>query len=466
MRRSRVADAGTHRSDAFVFFGATGDLSRKQIYPALAGLTAAGELDMPVIAVARALDSADGIRALIKDSLMAHDAFDQATFDRLSARIVFVPGDYADPDTFQRLRAALGSARHPLHYLAIPPSLFRTVIKGIDAIGQARTARVIVEKPFGRSLETARELNRALHVAFDESSIFRIDHYLGKEPVQNLLYFRFANTFLEPVWNGRYIERVTVTMSEKFGVNGRGAFYDSVGAVRDVVQNHLLQITALAAMEPPKDDTLEAMREARTAVLEAVSPLTKDDVVFGQYRGYLDEPGVEPGSTVETFASVTLHINTPRWQGVPFVLRTGKCLNETVSEVTAEFREPATHVFFDTDDAARNAITFRLSPDVYTAIDARAKVPGEAMRGERTTLVARAADGHDGHTHGPAMPPYQRLIGDALEGDRTLFTTERGINAAWRIVDPIVNAGIPVRAYAPGASVETIERTLFFSTGG
>ena len=435
------------KSDAFVFFGATGDLGKKQIYPALAGLTAVGQLDIPVIAVARSLDSVEAFREIIRESLKAHGAFDPVVFDRLFSRIVFVPGDYTDPDTFRRLKDALGPATRPLHYLAIPPSLFETVIKGIDAIGAARNARVIVEKPFGRSLETAQELNRTLHAAFDETAIFRIDHYLGKEPVQNLLYFRFANTFLEPVWNARFISRVTVTMSEEFGVRGRGAFYEEVGAVRDVVQNHLLQIAALAAMEPPADERLDSLREARTAVLEAVAPLAPADVVFGQYRGYKDEPGVAPASTVETFAAVRLHINTPRWRGVPFVLRAGKCLDRSMSEVTAVFREPPTHVFSGTDTAEPNRVTFRLSPEVFTAVDARAKVPGEEMRGECISLIARP----DGRAHGPGVAPYERLIGDALEGDRTLFTTERGVDAAWRIVDPVVNAGIPVVTYEPGS---------------
>lgn len=439
------------KSDAFVFFGATGDLGKKQIYPALAGLTADGQLEIPIIAVARSLDGVDALRPIVRESLKAHGNFADEVFRRLMARIVFVPGDYTDADTFRRLKAALGGARRPLHYLAIPPSLFETVIKGIQSIGAAKTGRVIVEKPFGRSLETAQALNKTLHAAFDEDAVFRIDHYLGKEPVQNLLYFRFANTFLEPVWNAQFIKRVTVTMSEEFGVNGRGAFYEEVGAVRDVVQNHLLQIAALAAMEPPANQSIDALREARTAVLEAVSPLTPADVKFGQYRGYLDEPGVAANSTVETFAEVRLHINTPRWRDVPFVLRAGKCLDKTMSEVTAEFREPAAHVFSDTDTADPNCVTFRLSPEVYTAIQARAKVPGEEMCGERTTLIARASEGHEGHTHGGDVPPYERLIGDALEGDRTLFTTERGINAAWRIVDPVVNAGVPVVIYEPGS---------------
>ncbi len=442
---------GIITSDAFVFFGATGDLGRKQIYPALAGLTADGQLEIPVIAVARSLDGADALRDIIRQSLAANGNFTDEVFERLMARIVFVPGDYTDPDTFRRLKLALGDAERPLHYLAIPPSLFETVIKGIASIGASKTGGVIVEKPFGRSLETAQALNRTLHEAFDESAIFRIDHYLGKEPVQNLLYFRFANIFLEPVWNAKYISRVTVTMSEAFGVNGRGAFYEEVGAVRDVVQNHLLQIAALVAMEPPLDPSIDSLREARTAVLEAVSPLTPADVIFGQYRGYLDEQGVAPDSTVETFASVTLQINTPRWDGVPFVLRAGKSLDKSMSEVTAEFRDPPNNVFGETDDADENEVTFRLSPEVYTAISARAKVPGDEMRGERTTLIARASEGHEGHTHGGDVPPYERLIGDALEGDRTLFTTERGINAAWRIVDPVVNAGIPVAAYACGS---------------
>jgi len=435
------------KSDAFVFFGATGDLGKKQIYPALAGLTKAGQLEIPVVAVARSLDSVAAFRDIIRGSLEAHGDFDAALFERLFSKIVFVPGDYTDPDTFRRLKDALGPAKRPLHYLAIPPIMFETVIRGIDKIGAAKNARVIVEKPFGRSLETAEELNRTLHAAFEEDSIFRIDHYLGKEPVQNLLYSRFANTFLEPVWNARYIERVTVTMIEEFGVRGRGAFYEEVGAVRDVVQNHLLQIAALVAMEPPNDQSLDALRESRTAVLEAVSPLTPDDVVFGQYRGYRDEPGVAPNSTVETFAAVRLNINTPRWRGVPFVLKTGKCLDTSMSEVTATFREPETHVFIESDNAQPNRVVFRLSPDVFTAIDARAKVPGEEMTGECISLVARP----DAKTHGPGVAPYERLIGDALEGDRTLFTTERGINAAWRIVDPVVNAGIPVATYEPGS---------------
>ena len=452
MTTSAVSKPGIIKSDAFVFFGATGDLGKKQIYPALAGLIADRQLEIPVIAVARSLDGVDALRVIVHDSLKAHgNDFTDEVFARLMSRIVFVPGDYTDPETFRRLKAALGGATRPLHYLAIPPSLFETVIKGIDAIGAAKNARVIVEKPFGRSLETAQALNDTLHEAFDEDAIFRIDHYLGKEPVQNLLYFRFANTFLEPVWSGQFIKRVTVTMSEEFGVKGRGAFYEEVGAVRDVVQNHLLQIAGLVAMEPPVDRTIEGLREARTAVLEAVSPLTPEDVTLGQYRGYLAEPGVAPHSTVETFASVRLHINTPRWQGVPFVLRTGKCLGKTMSEVTATFREPASHVFSDTDTAEPNCVRFRLSPEVYTAIEARAKVPGEEKRGERATMIARASDGHEGHTHGGDVPPYERLIGDALEGDRTLFTTERGINAAWRIVDPIVNAGIPVAIYEPGS---------------
>jgi glucose-6-phosphate 1-dehydrogenase len=449
--------SATIRSDALVFFGATGDLGKKQIYPALAGLTADGQLDIPVIAVARSLDGLNGrsgleaLRQILRDSLSAKGGFSDEVFERLMSRIVFVPGDYTDPDTFRRLKVALGGAERPLHYLAIPPSLFETVINGIASIGAAATGRVIVEKPFGRSLETAQALNRTMHAAFDESAVFRIDHYLGKEPVQNLLYFRFANTFLEPVWNAQYIKRVTVTMAEKFGVNGRGAFYEEVGAVRDVVQNHLLQIAALVAMEPPVDQSLDALREARTQVLEAVAPLRPEDVVFGQYRGYLNEPGVAPNSTVETFASVRLRIDTPRWRGVPFTLRAGKALDQTMSEVTAELTEPHADVFSETETSDPNCVTFRLSPEVYTSIKARTKMPGDQMCGENISLIARGSEGHEGHAHGPEIPPYERLIGDALDGDRTLFTTERGINAAWRIVDPVVNAGIPVVIYEPGS---------------
>jgi glucose-6-phosphate 1-dehydrogenase len=439
------------RADAFVFFGATGDLAKKQIYPALAGLTAAGQLDMPVIGVARRLQHGDELKELARASLKAHGHYDAGVFERLASRLIFVAGDYEDDGTFDRLDQALGAHRHPLYYLAIPPSLFATVSTALGRVGRAAGARVIVEKPFGRSLASARQLNVELHKSFPESAVFRIDHYLGKEPVQNLLYFRFANAFMEPVWNAAHVRQITITMSEAFDVSGRGAFYEEVGAIRDVVQNHLLQLVSLTAMEPPADDSLESLHAARTAALEAVEPLTANDVVLGQYAGYREERGVKPDSTVETYAAVRLSIATPRWSGVPFVIRTGKALDETLTEVVAEFRNPDTNVFRGTDPAPPNRLTFRVGPDVYTAIDARAKVPGEEMRGELTRLIARASDGHEGHTHGPDIPPYQRLIGDALDGDQTLFTTERGIEACWRIVDPVVNAGIPVSSYTRGS---------------
>lgn len=439
------------RADAFVFFGATGDLARKQIYPALAGLTAAGQLDMPVIGVARRLQHGGELRELARASLKAHGHFDAGVFERLADRLVFVSGDYEDDATFDRLNDVLGERRHPLYYLAIPPSLFATVSTALGRVGRAAGARVIVEKPFGRSLASARQLNVELHKSFPESAVFRIDHYLGKEAVQNLLYFRFANAFMEPIWNGAAIRQVTITMSEAFDVAGRGAFYEEVGAIRDVVQNHLLQVVSLTAMEPPASDSLEALHDARTAALEAVTPLTPADVVLGQYAGYRQEKGVAPDSTVETYAAVRLTVDTPRWANVPFVIRTGKALDQTVTEVAAEFRNPSTNVFRGSDPAPPNRLTFRFGPDVFTAIEARAKVPGEEMRGELTTLIARAADAHAGHAHGPDIPPYQRLIGDAIDGDQTLFTTERGIEACWRIVDPVVNAGIPVSTYTRGS---------------
>jgi glucose-6-phosphate 1-dehydrogenase len=440
-------------SDALVFFGATGDLSRRQIFPALTALFGRGQFDLPVIGVGRSPWSLDEFVTYARESVSGREDFDPAAFEKLARRLQYVEGDYRDPATFARIKSALGSAVYPLHYLAIPPAMFSVVVAGLAAVDLAKHARVVVEKPFGRDLASAQELNRILHASFHEHEIFRIDHYLGKEPVQNLVYFRFANTFLEPVWNRSAVTRVTITMAETLGVEGRGAFYEEVGAVRDVVQNHLLQVLALVAMEPPAANTAEAMQAARTAVLESIEPFSAENMVFGQYRGYRSEQGVSPTSTVETFASISLAIDNARWHGVPFVITAGKKLDRAMTEVAVDLAKPVTDRFEPHGQTPANRVVFRLSPDVFTAIDARAKVPGEDMRGETITLMARSStETHAGHAHGAPLSPYDRLIGDALEGDRTLFTSLRSVEAAWRIVDPVVGKGLPVTEYLPGSA--------------
>ena len=430
-------------ADALVFFGATGDLATKQIFPALQAMVKRGQLDVPVVGVAGRPWTSEQLRGRARESLERLGPVDEDAFSRFACRLEYVGGDYEDPTTYQRLRAALGGAQRPLHYLAIPPSLFGSVVKGLVGANCAGSARVVLEKPFGRDLPSAQELNGTLHRAFPESNIFRIDHYLGKEPVQNLLYFRFANRFLEPIWNRDHVASIQITLAESFGVAGRGRFYDEAGAIRDVVQNHLLQVAALLTMDAPTGGGPDAVRAARGNVLRAMRPLHPADVVRGQFRGYRDEAGVAPDSNVETFAAVRLEIESWRWAGVPIYIRAGKCLAETTTEVLVELKPPPYAVFDSIAQNGANHVRFRLSPDVLISICARAKVAGEAMVGEDVDLVAR----HQGHDE---MTPYQRLLGDALRGDPTLFARQDDLEAAWRIVDPVLGDATPLYEYAPG----------------